>query len=152
MNHLNATRSSKFKGLLQRRNRKIAGFSLVETAIALGIVGFALVGIVGMVPVGLGHFRKATSLTSESNIIKALSNDIGRTSYDQLRAYSAYFDHQGMRVEAGNPQCIFTVQIEIGDFNVEGGVSPTAGKTVFIKIKELGRTGERSYPLIVSRE
>ena len=43
-------------------NQKIqyrAGFSLVEVIVALGIVAFAFVGLLGIIPSGLGSFRQS---------------------------------------------------------------------------------------------
>ena len=53
-----------------------AGFTLAEIAVALGIFSFALVSMMGMLSVGLKNTRKATVLTSASNVLAGIVSDI----------------------------------------------------------------------------
>lgn len=50
------------------RGRRRAAFSLVEVALALGIVGFALVGIVGAIPMALNNGRLSIAQTRAANV------------------------------------------------------------------------------------
>lgn len=60
--------------LFFRRDRK--GFTLVETGLALGIVGFALVAIIGMIPVAVDNARESRLQTRAAFI--------GRFIFDNL--------------------------------------------------------------------
>ena len=62
----------------------LKAFTLVETVLAMGIVVFAMLPILGLVPVGLGNLRDAISLTVESQIVQGLSNEILLTNYDTV--------------------------------------------------------------------
>lgn len=49
------------------------GFTLIEVAIALGIIAFALVALLGMLPVGLTTFHDAKRNTVDARIIQQLT-------------------------------------------------------------------------------
>lgn len=87
-----------------------SAFSLVETAIALGIVGFALVALMGMLPVGLSSFRQSIDTTVCAQIVQRIVSDAEQSDFDILskRAASSdatffvlatrYFDDQGNEI------------------------------------------------------
>lgn len=52
-----------------------AGFSLVEVTIALGIMSFCLLAMLGMLPVGLSQERKATDQLLALQALTAVSTD-----------------------------------------------------------------------------
>ena len=61
---------------MRRKNslfRGWSGFSLVEVTIALGIVSFALIPIVGMLPVGLQSVKNANYQSASANAIVRIS-------------------------------------------------------------------------------
>lgn len=77
----------------------LSGFSLVEVVLALGIMSFALMGIVGLLPVGLNHFRKAVDLTVQAQIAQALTADMQRAPYADIsnmaQPSTYYYDEEG---------------------------------------------------------
>jgi len=85
-------------------------FSLIETALALGIVAFALVGLMGMLPAGLATFRKAMDTTVSAQIVQRIVSDAEQSDFDAFAANAAssdasyyvlktrYFDDQGSEV------------------------------------------------------
>ena len=78
--------------------RQASGFTLVETALALGIVSFALVALMGTVPAGLQASRSATDLTVTTLIGERLTSMVQQTgwsSYSTLESSYYYFDDQG---------------------------------------------------------
>lgn len=62
---------------MKLRNRK--GFSLVEVTFALGIAGFCLIAVFGMMPVAVQTNRSATSQTSATNVMAAVVADLRAT-------------------------------------------------------------------------
>jgi uncharacterized protein (TIGR02598 family) len=50
--------------------RRLAAFSLVEVTLAIGIIGFALIAIFALIPVGLNSSREAVDATHQSLIGK----------------------------------------------------------------------------------
>ena len=89
------------------------GFSLVEIALAVGIVAFAFVGLMGLLPVGLAHFRTAIDASVGSQIFQRVVTDLEQMEFDTLLALGdtapeskgdffvlkpRYFDDQGAEV------------------------------------------------------
>ena len=56
-----------------------SGFSLAEVTLALGIAGFCLVAVFGLMPVGVQTNRNATSQTAATNIVAAVVADLRAT-------------------------------------------------------------------------
>jgi uncharacterized protein (TIGR02598 family) len=73
----------KWKGAHRSR-----GFSLIEVAISLGIMGFACAALVGLVPIGLTSFHQAMGNTIESEIVQNLTNDMLLANFSDLYQYS----------------------------------------------------------------
>ncbi len=56
-----------------------AAFSLVELVLALGVAGFCLFAVFGLMPVGMQTNRNATSQTAATNIIAGIVADLRAT-------------------------------------------------------------------------
>jgi uncharacterized protein (TIGR02598 family) len=59
--------------------KQAAAFSLVEIVLALGVAGFCLIAILGLMPVGVQTNRNATSQTAATNIMAAIVADLRTT-------------------------------------------------------------------------
>ena len=66
-----------------RRTRE-DGFSLVEVALAVGIAGFALVSLLGLLPVGLHTFRSAMDTSVCAQIAQRVFNDAQQADFSVL--------------------------------------------------------------------
>lgn len=79
--------------------RGAAGFSLVEVTLALGIVSFSLLTVLGLMPVGLSTLKQATEQTTESQIVQKIGGEAYLTSFSQLAASFSnrtfYYDDRG---------------------------------------------------------
>lgn len=83
-----------------RRNR---AFSLPEVAIAIGIIGFAMVTMMGMLPVGLQSARASREALACSQIERTISSELHQLSFKDLDSYIGasaspavrYFDESG---------------------------------------------------------
>jgi uncharacterized protein (TIGR02598 family) len=135
------------------------GFSLVETVLAMGIVSFAMLGILGLVPLGLSHFRQAMTMTAESQILQGLSNDLLLADYDKLvnqftvsgGKVTYYYDDQGGEVDSGAEERLYTVTVELVDL-AAADLSSTAGKTAAIQIaSDTQSHAVKKYSLIVPK-
>lgn len=129
-------------------------FSLVEVVLALGIVSFAMVGILGMVPVGLASFRNAKNFTVESTIVQEVAGELQRAEFSSLAAANLYFDEQGLRVEsASDPSVLYTVEVKAPQPLDAGSlVAPGAAATVGINISKRSEPAKTSrYAVILPR-
>ena len=89
-------------------------FSLVEVVLAVGIVAFAFVAILGLLPVGMTTFRQAMDTATGSQIIQRVINEAQQTKYATLVARGAttkHFDDQGNEVE--RDFSIYTVEVVV---------------------------------------
>ena len=85
----------------QKTNPAQAGFSLVEVTLALGILAFALVPMLGMVANGLGSVRAAmnTSVMAEiAQQVRARLGKLNSTALDTQLKQTLYFDNEGALV------------------------------------------------------
>lgn len=134
-----------------QKNRR--AFSLVEVALALGIMAFAIAGIVGLIPFGLTSFRQAMNNTAESAIVQGLTNEILLTDFSNLKTMANsqgkayYFDADGDPVQTA-AAALYTAQIRFTDLhpntptscNPLNTLSSSAGTTALITITKIDKT------------
>ncbi len=65
-----------------RRDRRRLAFSLVEVVLAIGVVGFALLVIIGTLPIGLKSVQNAETLQATSNIANQLRGQMQLLSFN----------------------------------------------------------------------
>ena len=58
------------------RKRSTSAFSLVELTVALGVIGFCLLTIIGLLAVGINSTHSSTVQTSATNILTAVTSDL----------------------------------------------------------------------------
>ncbi len=84
---------------LLRLSGKQGAFSLVEVTLALGIVAFAFVSVLGLIPIGLNTFRNTMETSINSQIFQQVASDIQQTDFADLKQPQPlplrYFDDQG---------------------------------------------------------
>jgi prepilin-type N-terminal cleavage/methylation domain-containing protein len=59
--------------------QRCRGFTLVEVALALGVVAFCLVAIFGLLPVGINSNRNSIEQAAANNIARAIVSDLRAT-------------------------------------------------------------------------
>ena len=64
----------------------ICGFNLIEVAIALAVASFALVAILGLLPMGMSATRDAVQFTTASQIASAIDCDLRTSSFNGTSA------------------------------------------------------------------
>ena len=75
-------------------------FSLVEVTMALGLVSFAVITVIGLMPVGLVALHRAMDSTEEGQIVREISSQALLTPYSQLTnnfsGTTFYYDEDGV--------------------------------------------------------
>ena len=61
-----------------------AGFSLVEVALALGIIAIAFTAILGTWPSGQEHLQKATDMTMASQVAQRVAAEVKQAAYPDV--------------------------------------------------------------------
>lgn len=99
---MNLTRTSPNKpkrGAAAQNHCSSAGFSLVEVVLAMGVISFAMISVIGLLPVGLSTFQRAMDQTVEGQIIQRINGEMMLTPFKQLSASyngkTTYFDMEG---------------------------------------------------------
>lgn len=85
---------------MRKQAPAIASFSLVEVAMALGITGFCLIAIFGLLPVGEQTNRNAASQTAAINVLDAVIADM-RATPNAMSTSGQY------RIIFGSPQTLY---------------------------------------------
>jgi uncharacterized protein (TIGR02598 family) len=128
-------------------SRKRSGFSLVEVTIAIGIVAFGVIAIMGVLPVAMVTIRDAMDRNTEANLVREFTGEALRTPFSKLAnwvgASPYYFDEQGKGSDAVNAH--FKVSLTATAPSLPGGRSagssqpePTASsRVVQIRIERL---------------
>ena len=97
-----------WRAAARRKRRRVRAFSLVEIALALGIMAFSLVAVFGLMPLGLSSFRKAMDLSIGSQVAQQVLDDAQQSDFDSLvngqsspfsKQPIRYFDAQGAELK-----------------------------------------------------
>ena len=84
--------------------RRRAGFSLIEVTLAIAIVAFAFISLIGLLPAGMSVFNQTMDATNELRISAVLSSMIQASDYDKLQTdYGSdiyYFDVDGSALDS----------------------------------------------------
>lgn len=85
-------------------------------SLAIGIVAFGLVSMVGLLPAGLQVFRQAMDLTLETQMVQHIVADAGQLEFNRLTELESrdyFFDDTGSLVDASNPLKLYSGNVEI---------------------------------------
>ena len=104
---------------------RLSGFSLVEVTIALGIFAFAVLGLMGMLPIALQTHRDAKLDTVLAQIKQRLAAEVLLTDGANLANLSEnvkIFDVEGRELTASAPDIdvVYRARIALEDFQIPG--------------------------------
>jgi type II secretory pathway pseudopilin PulG len=71
--------------------RQPTGFSLVEVTVAIGIMAFCLLGVVGLLPTGLKSIKNANEQAGAANVLGGIANALRNAVSTDGTAYEATF-------------------------------------------------------------
>lgn len=123
-------------------------FSLIETTLAIGIVAFAFVAILGLMPIGLASFRKAMDISTNSRIVQQVTAELQQGASFLNKPPIMYFNEQGDRMAAatnpdGDRALYFVNMVVEPSTTLPGGVSPDLA-TVTVEIAKNSGSGTPS--------
>lgn len=99
-------------------------FSLVEVAIAMGIVAFAIVSLIGLMGVSLDAGRRANDDTQVAMLARKALGQFLTTPYSSLSNQVIYFDQEG-ELLSSSADAYFECDTKVNDTGVHGGVTVT---------------------------
>jgi uncharacterized protein (TIGR02598 family) len=112
-----------------------SGFSLIETVIALGIVAFALVPMIGLMPFGLSAYRNAVDQTTGARIAQQIAGEYAVSSASLPQATTQkwrYFDVMGEETTGTAPtsDTIYYVNVVTNSGTLPGDTAQTRPLTL----------------------
>lgn len=128
-----------------------AAFSLVELVIALGIVSFAMVGLIGLLPIGLTTSREAINTTVESQIVQSLSSDLLITDFSNLKNAEFFYNEQASPVSPSDPTLVYTVRMTPQPLKSPAALSENAARSILLEVSNrFASRAKNSYNVIVA--
>jgi uncharacterized protein (TIGR02598 family) len=91
-------------------------FSLVEVVLALGVVSFALVSLMALLPISLATFRDNKKDTVHADILRQLTSDATLTSYanaDKLAQQTFWYDDEGVPLPSNATGVVYTAVLSV---------------------------------------
>ncbi len=119
--------------------RAQAGFSLIEVTIALGVVAFALLTVLGLLPIGLSILSGAATQTGAANIAKEMSSEVQQIPLSEITTLPQkvyYYDRSGTQVTTSQG-AYFSANFAINDPSLPGVPADYASiaKTVVVTLR-----------------
>lgn len=108
-------------------------FSLVEVVLAIGIFSFALLAVVGLLPVGLKSVKNANEEAAAANVVARISNTLRQASSTDGTNYENRFAGTPFGYAVGGP----AVSFEWPDLNMDAYTAANEAKRLIAKLEIL---------------
>jgi len=99
------------------------GFSLIETVIALGIMGLAVTALLGLLPHGMEMSKKAANAGAQSRIIDFVRAELSHFKLSALQsvrtAVRYQFDEEGMSIDQNDNASLVSYAVEVQPPNAQ---------------------------------
>lgn len=128
---------------MKLRSPRAGGFTLVEVTIAIGIVSFALLGLIGLLPAGLGALRDSAEQTMNAQIVRRISGDLmvqsfaSRADFSSFSGATLYFDEEA-QVLGNSFGARYRAIVDVHDPSLPGVESTTDKAILSSSLKRLG--------------
>lgn len=136
-----------------------SGFSLVEVTIAIGILSFSILMMLGLMPAGLTTMRNAMSSTIETQIVRQIGGELLLISHSRIPAIAGgaprYFDDEGQEQPALASDTCYTLTLNLEE-SVYPGATNADAKSLAASLSTIqvvldhvaggaAKTGNKSY-------
>lgn len=143
----------------RRTGRATSGFSLVEVTMALGIAGFAMVSLIGLLPVSYTSFHTSARSVTSTQLAQRIFADMQQADFASLVPTTSFHDVRGVEVAASDSKKVFDVNVKIlSDVKLPASASVASGsllgnahlKQIVVEIAENpgGRSDAFSNPAV----
>lgn len=99
-----------------KHSRRCRGFSLIEVTLALGVIAFALLPIMGLVSMGMGTLRNSMDDTVRAVIVSEVIGEAQRTGWadldDGFNDKTFYYTDEGVRL-SNTSGSVFLAQTQL---------------------------------------
>ncbi len=112
-----------------------SGFSLIEVTIAMGVMAFAAIAILGIIPTGLAAATRSSQTTIAARLASEVQSEIqqvGLASFATDATNTTHFDGDG-KILPNNTGAVYDVYRSVEDCSLPG--APTASfKKVIVQV------------------
>ncbi|PTX99504.1 hypothetical protein DB346_16845 [Verrucomicrobia bacterium LW23] len=132
------------------------GFSLVEVVIALGVISFALLALLAIVPLSLKTYQEASERTIQVAIVDQISARAQKTPFSQLSTLTSQnlvYDRAGDEVAPASPEAFFSVKLSMDGTAIPSSPPVVSSNLVTLKVElsTIGKPGStRTFNLHVA--
>lgn len=129
-----------------------SGFSLVEVALAVGIVSFAMLGVLGTLSVGLQSVRDSITETAKANIAGHLRGELQRIPFspvqdstytiDTLSSQTYFYSRDGLLTDSTDPRAYYKAVFAVTNAGVvsssadnSAAFQPDSARNVTVTLK-----------------
>jgi uncharacterized protein (TIGR02598 family) len=96
------------------QGRRCVGFSLIEVTLALGIMTFAILSVIGVLPVGLSTLRDAMNDMTKAQIVQRIAGNAALSTFSDLRTHfdggEFYFGEDGQQLHRSDSEVRYRVE------------------------------------------
>jgi uncharacterized protein (TIGR02598 family) len=132
-----------------KRTNHPCGFSLVEVTLALGVAGFCLIAIFGLLPLGISSNQAATEQIAAANLLTAVVTDLRATANVPPKGSAQTSPAFGIALPApGTPETLTTSFLSADGRRVSSASDARYQLNVWITPPATGRTATAARLLI----
>ena len=120
-------------------SRSLRAFSLVEVVLALGLCAFALISLVGLLPVSLNTARDTVETTRRSKAVQQVVSELTQSRFTNVSNLSTKewgFDYEGIATNiSGAGPLYFTIKAQVGDATLpQASISTSSPSLIRVKL------------------
>lgn len=129
------------------------GFSLIEVTMALGMVAFVMISVVGLLPLTLQTYHETKRETIHANLLQQLAANANLTPFSELSALNGQvfrYDDQGDELSSSVNTWVYRATFTISaPIALPGGSPSTGAKLLQVKIDDVDAPSRPTYYNII---
>lgn len=128
--------------------RRRAGFSLVETVLALAVMGLAVSVLLGLLPHGLDMARKAGVAAGDARITSDILAELSQVKWTDLSNYDNdlfYFDDQGVRQDGTDGTTAYVARVQLPTTSSLPGSTVSMSENLRRVVIQVAATPNRNF-------
>ena len=110
------------------------GFSLIEVTIAMGVMAFAAIAILGIIPNGLAAATRSSQTTIAARLASEVQSEIQQVGLASFATDTTYFDGDG-KILTSTPGAVYYVYRSVEDCLLPGASSGSFKKVIVQVVK-----------------
>lgn len=127
----------------RKTSPRSAAFSLVEVAMAIGIIAVALLSVAGLFPGGLKTLRASMDSTTEGQIVQYMASTYAMSAFTNIpQTSSKYFDADGrLQTNAMDDSIRYRVETRTTNASLPGGSAFSTNDAICLQISVIRQPG-----------